>query len=185
MVDPDGRVHSISAGSAVSADHVATDFTWQWVPSSWRGGTVNGTTAYASFIQRDNPQGALAMLRVRDRVVARINEHKVLDHDVYGVEESVPWAAFSITSEPSRLGEFRWHYDAESSAEYRALFVARGGDDCDAPAVHYRNSNGDIQNLSVKTGHGYLIRGSQTFHAVYGGGCATAAWQTQNDRSKQ
>ena len=70
MVDPDGRVHSISAGSAVSADHVATDFTWQWVPSSWRGGTVNGTTAYASFIQRDNPQGALAMLRVPDEALA-------------------------------------------------------------------------------------------------------------------
>jgi hypothetical protein len=80
---------------------------------------------------------------------------------LFGVDARTPWAAFSVTSQPSRRGAFSWHYDAESGDEYRALFVARGGDDCGAPSVHYRAADGAVRHLAVKTGHGYLIRGSQ------------------------
>lgn len=171
MVDENGIVRSVSSVSAMSADHVVSDWgsDWFWVPSFLRGGTVNGTAAYSSFIERDNPVGSAKMLSVRDRVVQRMREHNVLDHTIYGVNKESPWAAFSVTSRPFAHGDFRWHYDAESEHEYRALFVVRGGDDCGRPAVHYRDENGTVRDVQVKTGHGYLIRGSQTFHAVYGG----------------
>jgi hypothetical protein len=48
--------------------------------------------AYASQIKRDNPEGAAAMFRVRDRVVKRLVDSKALPHMVYGVNETVPWA---------------------------------------------------------------------------------------------
>merc|ERR1719231_793774 len=106
------------------------------------------------------------MRRVRDRVVQRLNASAVLPHGVYVTADEVPWSAFSVTSYPSEHGRFEWHYDAESPLEYRALFVAAGGDDCGEPAVHWRKKDGKVQDLSVPTGHGYLIRGSQTFHSV-------------------
>jgi len=133
---------------------------------------VNGTTAYSSLVAWDNPSGAEAMLRVRDRVIARLAQHPGVLSTItstapadgprlYGVDARAPWAAFSVISQPARDGAFRWHYDAESGDEYRALFVARGGDDCGEPAVHYRGADGAVHHLIVKTGHGYLIRGSQ------------------------
>ena len=183
MVDEDGRVRSASATTALSADHVATDYghrfqnrlSWWWVPDWIRGGTVNGTVAYSSLVAQDNPEGAAAMLRVRDRVLGRMRQHQVLNHEIYGVTDGSPWAAFSVTSKPNDGGKFRWHYDAESFDEYRALFVATGGDDCGEPAVHWRDQEGVAHDLEVKSGHGYMIRGSQTFHAVYGGGCSNGS----------
>lgn len=183
IVDEHGRVRSTSATSALTADHVATDYghyfrnrvSWWWVPDWIRGGTVNGTVAYSSFVSQDNPEGAAAMLRVRDRVLERMRQHQVLDHEIYGVTDDSPWAAFSVTSRPNERGTFRWHYDAESFDEYRALFVATGGDDCGEPAVHWRDQDGVVHDLQVKTGHGYMIRGSQTFHAVYAGGCSNSS----------
>lgn len=133
---------------------------------------MNGTTAYSSLVAWDNSSRAEAMLRVCDRVIERLAQHLGLLSTItftasadaprlYGVDARTPWAAFSVTSQPAREGAFRWHYDAESSDEYRALFVACGGDDCGEPAVHFRGADGAVHHLSVKTGHGYLIRGSQ------------------------
>ena len=166
MVSETGK---ISSSTASSAESVA------WLPEFIKAGTVNGTVAYSAYVGRDNPGGAAAMLRVRDRVVGQLAQHSIGGvgrSELHPVQDSVPWAAFSVTSAPSAAGSFRWHYDAESSAEYRALFVARGGDDCGAASVHYRDAGGAVRDIAIKTGKGYMVRGSQTFHAVYGGGCA-------------
>merc|ERR1711988_1837870 len=125
MVDQDGNVRSATASNAATATRFL-----RYVPGfSWLlGGTVNGTVAYASFIEAYNPAGAAAMRRVRDRVLSNLNNASVGLPFLYPVDDRSQWAAFSVTSQPSRSGSFQWHYDAESKDEYRALYVARGGD---------------------------------------------------------
>jgi hypothetical protein len=169
MVDEYGNVRSNTSTTALLGfqDYEAL------IPETLKKSVVNGTVAYASQVQRDNPTGAAGMFRVRDRVVERLRAADVMPAEVFGVDGRSAWAAFSVTSMPSVEGSFDWHYDAESPKEYRALFVVHGGDDCGDASVHYYDKNGTIQDNIVKTGHGYLIRGSQTFHSVYNGGCPT------------
>lgn len=175
MVDAKGRVHSTTAGADIPRFLQRLP---KFVKQLVLGGTVDGTVAYATFVQKDNPEGAAAMLRVRDRVLSSLNNASLGLPTLYPVDERAPWAAFSVTSNPSVKGSFQWHYDAESPNEYRALYVAQGGDDCGVAAVKYQTREG-VFELPVRTGMGYLIRGSTTFHAVKGGGCpgtAEAPW---------
>ena len=164
MVDEEGHVRSKSATNAL------IKYDPEFMKELLLGGTVNGTVAYATFVKKDNPEGGSAMLRVRDRVLGQLNNASVGLPRLYPVDERTPWAAFSVTSQPSEKGSFQWHYDAESPNEYRALYVAMGGDDCGEAAVKYQTKDGTFE-LPVETGMGYLIRGSTTFHAVKGGGC--------------
>lgn len=171
MVDEHGHVRTRTATTSLGSSRFA--HLEQYVPETVKKAIVNGTVAYASQVQRDNPAGAAAMFRVRDRVVERLRASGVMPGEVYGVDDRSLWSAFSVTSIPSAEGSFEWHYDAESRAEYRALFIVHGGDDCGNASVHYMNTSGHVADLAVRTGSGYLIRGSQTFHAVYHGGCPT------------
>ena len=138
----------------------------------------DGHNLYLPFTKRwhGDPDAYDALDQARKQLIEPVQDHvlKELGLRVYPVTEASVWSAFTIqsTTTPDSIDpSFGLHYDAEPSNAFRAIFVISGGDDCDMPSVRYQDKDGQFHNITVRTGDGYFIRGSETRHGVQGGGC--------------
>lgn len=149
---------------------------WEKTARAFFMGITDGNNIYAPFIKELQPSKYEMIMSPRATIADLVSDYVVKEKGIklYPVDVDSAWSVFSISSTPSRNEGFAYHYDAESANEYRALFVVSGGDDCGEPSVHYLDANHTQQSISIPTGFGYMIRGSQTFHAVNGGGCGNS-----------
>ena len=138
----------------------------------------DGHNLYLPFTKRwhGDPDAYDALNRARKQLIEPVQDHVLqeLGLRVYPVTEASVWSAFTIQSRttPNSIDpSFGLHYDAEPPNAFRAIFVISGGDDCDMPSVRYQDKEGQFHNITVRTGDGYFIRGSETRHGVQGGGC--------------
>lgn len=73
------------------------------------------------------------------------------------------WNAF-VLKYTGTAGSFGWHYDSEDHEDVRVLVCVTATPTCGT--LQYRDEKGEVKTLQLQEGHGYMLRGSTTFHRV-------------------